>query len=242
MGNPISDLVGKKPKVPSLNLPDISKVQIDAAAGNAATLPESMQTGTTIDKYNLEQLAKAFEFLSPGSFSKVQSSINSQLNGELSPEDTQATIRSATAAGYGKGFNFGAGGIGRNFVLRDLGLSVENQRQRGLTNFMNLTKLAPARYDPTSMFLTSAQRLQAETQQAEERFNRDWLESQIKAAPSPLGQFIQNVVYAVAGTAGKYFGVANGGGRPAASSSAAGDTSNSGQSFYESGGGGDFFA
>lgn len=218
----LGPLVGHKPNVPDLTLPNISQTQLDTAKGNLSVLPSAQQLGTGVDQYNLQQLQKALEFLQPGGLAKYQANTNAELSGVLNPEDTQALIRGSTAAGYGKGFNFGAGGIGRNLVLRDLGLGVEQQRQRGMADFLNLGKIAPKPFDVTSMFFTPQQRFQNATAQAEESFNHDWLKAQIAAAPSPLGQFIQNVVYAVAGTAGRYFGVANGGGKPANSASAGG--------------------
>lgn len=226
--NILSDLTGTKPEVPKLTLPDISKTQIDTAEGNLAVLPLAQKLGSGVNAFNLAELAKALEFWSPGSLQKVQGTLAAQLSGELEVGDTQSIIRSATAAGYGKGFNFGAGGIGRNLVMRDLGIGVQQQKQRGFQNLLAFNQASPQPFNVTSMFFTPQQRLAASTYQAEQMFNRDWLEAQVNAAPSPLGQFIQNVVYAVAGTAGSYFGVANGGGAKSNAASAGGAGAGSG--------------
>lgn len=218
----LSDLTGTKPKVPGLDLPDISQTQLDTVAGNMGVLPSAQKLGSAVNTFNLAELAKALEFWSPGSLQKVQNTLSAQLSGQMEPGDTSALIRNATAAGYGKGFSFGSGSIGRNLVLRDLGIGVQQQKQRGLQNLLGVNAAGPKPFEVTSMFFTPQQRLSAAQYQAEQRFNRDWLESQIEAAPSPLGQFIQNVVYAVAGTVGSYFGVANGGGATSNAASAGG--------------------
>jgi hypothetical protein len=176
---------GRKPNIP--NLPDIdpTKVQGDTIAGNLRNLPEAQKLAAGVDAFNLGQLEKALEFWSPGSLSKLQKTIGSQLSGELDPQDTQALIRNATAVGYGKGFNFASGGIGRNLVLRDLGISGMDQRQRGLQNLMGVQAQTPQPFNVASMFYTPQQRLDFEFNDRQAQFQRNLLNEQVAAAPDP---------------------------------------------------------
>lgn len=176
---------GRKPNIPGLPNIDPAAIQQQTIAGNAAALPGAEALAGNANEFSLDQLAKALNFYSPGSFGKLSSTIASQLSGQLDPEDTQALIRSSTAAGYGKGFNFGQGGIGRNLVLRDLGLGVEQQRQRGMQNLLGLYAAGPKPMDPTSMFFTPGQRLNFAVEDRQAHFQRDLLAEQVAAAPDP---------------------------------------------------------
>src|SRR6185369_13399552 len=77
------------------------------------------------------------------------------------------------------------GSIGRNLVARDLGIGVEQQRQRGITNLMSLYSAGPKPFDPSSMFFTPQQRLNFAFEDRTQRYQRDLLASQIEAAPDP---------------------------------------------------------
>lgn len=179
---------GEKPSIPGLPQISPGAIQQMTAEENLAVLPTAKATGAGVDQYNLDQLAKALNFWSPGAFGRLQSTISSQLKGELAPEDTRALISSATAAGYGKGFGSSFGsrlGIGRNLVLRDLGIGVEQQKQRGLSNLMGLYGAGPRPFDVTSMFFTPAQRLNFAFLDRSARYERDLLAARVAAAPDP---------------------------------------------------------
>lgn len=184
----IGDLIGgfgEKPVIPGLPVINPDDIQLGTIAGNAGALSGAQKLAGNVDAFNFAQLAKALEFWSPGSLQKLQRTIGSQLSGELDPQDTQALIRNATAAGYGKGFNFGSGGIGRNLVLRDLGIGVGQQRQRGLQNLMGVYGIGPKPFDVTSMFFTPQQRLNFAMEDRAQRYQRDLLAAQVDAAPDP---------------------------------------------------------
>jgi hypothetical protein len=210
---------GTKPKVP--RLPEISPdlIQTQTETGNLGALPGAEKLGAGVDQYNLDQLAKALSFLSPGSLEKVRSTISDQLSGTLSPEDTSALIRNATAAGFSKGI--GGTGIGRNLVLRDLGLSVENQKQRGLTNLMGLYQAGPKPFDVTSMFFTPQQRLNFAFQDRSMRFERDLLAAQVKAAPDPATAALGREIDRFFNTVASFGMMAAGGGMGGAGGAAA---------------------
>lgn len=176
---------GKKPQIPKLPAINPDTIQSQTVAGNQAALPGANALASGVNSFNLDELAKALNFWSPGSFDKISGTIANQLSGTLDPQDTQALIRSSTAAGYGKGFGFGSGSIGRNLVLRDLGIGVEQQKQRGLTNLMNLYAAGPKPFDPTTMFFTPQQRLNFAVEDRTARYQRDLLANQIAAAPDP---------------------------------------------------------
>lgn len=208
---PLGFFFGDRPDVPELGYVDPNAVQSQTIAGNLAALPGAQNLASKVNLFNQAELLKALEFALPGGLGKAQDNVSAQLSGILDPEDTQSVIRSATAAGYGKGFNFGAGGIGRNLVLRDLGLSVQGQKQQGLQNFFGLAKATQApQFDVSSMFFTPAQRLASAMTQNENRFNRDWLKAQIDASPHPAGAFtmqlLMETVKALASSAGSMAG------------------------------------
>lgn len=202
---------GSKPKVPTLPNVDPNKVQSETIASNLGASGAAQELASIFNKFGQDEILKALEFALPGGLAQIQSNIKSQLTGELAPQDTQALIRNATAAGYGKGFNFGTGGIGRNLVLRDLGIASQQQKQQGFQNFLGLASATKApQFDYTSMFYTPAQRLSFAQQQADNKFNVDWLQSQLDAAPDPAGAFtmelLKEAIVAFAGKAGSAAG------------------------------------
>lgn len=219
--DPVGDLFGRKPKVPKLPAVDIDKVQRDTVAGNAAVLPGAQAIASSINTFNydqaLAQTRKALNFALPGAFEKVQDITNSQLAGELSSDETMQLQRQAASSAFGGGTGASLGfrgGIGSNAFFRNFGISSMQRTQQGIGNFERLAAMSPKTtlFDLSQMFLNTEQRFSMTESERNAQYNRAWLESQIKAAPHPIGQFVQNVVYAVAGTAGRYFGVSGGGG------------------------------
>jgi hypothetical protein len=198
---------GGKPEVPEFTQVNPNTIQEQTISGNLAALPGATKLASQVNQFNLDQILKALEFAAPGALGKAQTNVSNQLSGVLDPADTQSVIRNATAAGYGKGFGFGVGSIGRNLVARDLGLSVQGVKQQGLQNFFSLAKATSApQFDIGSMFFTPSQRLATAIQQNENKFNRDWLQAQIDASPNPAGawvmEFTMEVVKALASSAG----------------------------------------
>lgn len=237
MGNFIESilepLTGRKPNVPDLPAIDPNRVQAEAIAANQQALPAAQQLGTGINEFNtaqrLAQLTKMLNFAGgPGALSSIQQNIGSRVRGEI-PTDVAQAIRRNSAAGALQGGFGGGSPLGRNLTARDFGLTSLNIAQQGMADALNFAGMADTpNFDVTSMFMSPQQRMAVALNERDVQFNRSWLEEQIEAAPSPLGQFIQNVVYAVAGTAGRYVGVAGGGGGGGAASSSAGGTAGSG--------------
>lgn len=189
---------GKRPVVPSLGKVDVSSIPKKTVEDNLAALPGALDFASLVNTFSQEQLAKALEFSLPGGLATAQKNIAAQLSGELAPEDTRALVSSATAAGFGRGFGPSMGarfGIGRNLVLRDLGLGVQEQKQRGLGNFLGLAQQtrAPQFNDFSSMFLTASQRLTHEQNVVEQQFNQAWLAEKEATGPSPIGKVYQSL-------------------------------------------------
>jgi hypothetical protein len=201
-------LFGEKPKVPTFTPIDPTAEQANAVAGNQQNLPGAENLASGVNQFNIDQLAKALQFSLPGGLQQSQANILSQLKGEIGPEASAAISSSSVAKGFGMGVG-GKSGLGRNLVARDLGIASRGIQQQGFQNFLSLAGATrPAMMDPTSMFLTPQQRVSTAIQQNEQLFNRNWLASQIDAAPSPAGAFTQQLVMQLAGTAGKAIGAA----------------------------------
>lgn len=205
---------GRKPKIPQLPSISIDSVQRETISGNTAALPQAQQLATQADSISQDQFRRALEFALPGSFSQVQGNIGAQLRGELPPDIAQSIIRSATAAGYARGFG-PRSGLGSNLVARNLGLTSLQQQQTGLQNLMGLAGMLP-RFDATSMFFTPQQRLGFEINERDTRFEHSLLKSRIKAMPDPfkaaLTQAIINDEQALLEMAGSVVGMAAGAG------------------------------
>jgi hypothetical protein len=212
------DAFGRKPNVPDLPKIDPSQVQQQTVAGNQSALPSLQKLGSGVNTFNLNEtmsmFRKAADFLSPGSFEKVQNIIGGQLRGEVN-QDVQDQI---TRMGAARGFASGTAGSGfsRFATLRDLGLTSYQTQQQGMANLQSLMPKAP-QFDITSMFFSPQQRLQFEYQQNLDQFNRNFMQSKIDAAPDPTAaaftqafiedeRQIMELVGSVAGMAGKAAG------------------------------------
>lgn len=206
---------GDKVVIPPLPKLDIGEIQQETTAGNIAALPGAEQLGAGVDQYNFDQLRKALEFWSPGSLAQVNKNIGEQLRGEF---DATGAIRSATAAGYGKGFgpSFGSRyGIGTNLTLKTLGLESMATQQRGLSNLLALKQAGPPAFDISSQFASFGQAAAFKFQDREARFNRDLLAAQVAAMPNPadvaLAEGFDNFFAFWAGVGGAALGGAGGG-------------------------------
>lgn len=187
---------GKKPKIPQLPKLSPDAIQSEAISGNIGSLPEAQRLATGVDQFKAEQLRKALEFALPGGLAQAQQNISAELRGELPPDVAQSIIRSATAAGYARGFG-PRSGIGGNLVARDLGLTSLKLQQQGLSSFAGLASFStPQTFDITSMFFTPHQRLGFSTEERNLQYQRDLLKARVKAQPEPwkaaLTQAIMN--------------------------------------------------
>lgn len=174
----LSDLFGKRPKVPTLA--SLEEAQGKAVKQNVASFADIAKLATQVDSFNQQQLEDLADRTLPGGRQKIQDIITSRLAGEI-PEDVARQIRQfgaerGVAGGYG-GTQFGT-----NLTARDLGLTSLQVVDSGLSAAERwlASSRAPS-FDITSMFITPAQKYQDQVNQ----FNRNFLENKIKASPDP---------------------------------------------------------
>lgn len=184
----LTDVFGSRPSVPSYQPVDASQEQLNAIEGNLAALPGASELARQTNTFNQAELDRLYEMALPG-YGSIRDSLGanyaSLARGEI-PQDVQDAIgRSGAARALGGGF--GGTGMARNLIARDLGLTsldlmgyATNATQRWLA-----TAAAP-RFDVSSMFFSPAQRLGHAVNERNFKFQRDWLNAQIDAAPDPV--------------------------------------------------------
>ena len=174
---------GTKPSVPPFRKVDAGTEQREAVKANLAIMPDA----TKLVEQSQDSLQKVMEQAIPGYGQMVANSakaIKSQLAGEMDVGTKKMLIDQAAAQAGDLGLAGTA--FHRGLELRDLGLSSMEQTQRGLTNAMNFFNSVPTTdVSVSSMFLTPAQRLMHETGERDTEWSRNWLSSQIAAAPDP---------------------------------------------------------
>lgn len=174
---------GTKPDVPKVTRINPDTIQQQTVAGNQAILPQAQALAAQVNKGNAAQLRAVLN--QGGQLDLAESVIGSQLRGEL-PKDVQQALQDSVAAqslrlGLG-GTQFQAGLGGLRGVLSSLQL-----QQQGLQNFQSLAQLTtPQLIGPQAMFYTNEQRYRIQNEQNANLFNRNWLQSQVNAAPSPF--------------------------------------------------------
>lgn len=205
---------GKKPKIPAPPTLDPDAIQMDTLRGNLRALPEIQNLTSKVNTFNIQELERALELALPGGLSKVKTNILNQLEGKMDTADTQAVIRNAAAAGFGSGIQGGgAGSIGRNLQWRDLGRGVQETKERGLTNFMNFQSANRAvLFNPASMFLTPAQRLEAQAINNRSIYDAALAQAGIDAQPSQGQAALSGALGSLSSMAGMYSGMSFGGG------------------------------
>ena len=175
---------GKEPRVPELPTIDPTLIQQQTVAGNLSTLPEAMKLGSAVNMFNQEQLMKLQEMALPGGPGQITNTINSWLRGEIPQDVAQATTRAAAGKAIAGGF--AGSGVHGNLQLRDLGLQSLQLMQTGITAAERwLTQSTAPQFNVTSMFFSPQQRLGFAQQDRAERFQRDLMAAQVKAAPDP---------------------------------------------------------
>lgn len=221
---------GKKPVVPDLKPISPDATQKATVAGNAANFADIAKLATSVNSFNQDQLNALIDRVLPGAREQIQSTLSSQLRGEI-PKDVQNAIYRGVAERTAGGNAFGGGGFTRNVTARDLGLTSLDITNRALSSAESwLSKATAPTFDVTSMFFTPQQRLAFETQQQGVQYQRDLMAAGVKAAPDPataaLGQEIDrffntaaSVGMMAAGGAMGGGGLGAGGGIPAANQS-----------------------
>jgi len=225
----LSDIFGKKPKVPEFQRTSLPEQQGKAINANLAALPGAEDLVGKANVFTRQQIQDMLRATIPNydAITKTATgNIQSMLKGEL-PQDVQGQIsRNAAAKALGGGYA-GSGSHG-NLVARDLGLTSLDLTQQGLSSAESWFKMSDQMFSPgmlnvSSMFITPQQQFESEFQQNTLQFQRDWMSNQIKAMPDPVLSGINDQVYgllqSVAGSFGGMGGVGGGGGGASSASS-----------------------
>jgi hypothetical protein len=201
------ELVGSKPKVPTLPTVDLGEQQRKAIAENIAAAPEAAK----LARFSEDQIRQMMEREFPGFGAigeQIGKNILSETKGELPTDVADAVKRSGAGAAVTGGF--AGSGMARNLVARDLGLTSLDLTQRGLSSAESWIRQTEQLYSPTEaifsgMFVTPQQQYGAAVEERNMQFQRNWLENQIAAMPAPwaedLKQFVYRAMSAYSGTA-----------------------------------------
>lgn len=170
-----SDFYGSKPIVP-----DVAEAQQKTIRANLAAITPSKQVARGVNVFQQGELQRMLKNI-PGYqdlYDQTRQLISSQLRGEL-PSDVQDLIKRSTAEKAVAG-GYAGSQFGRNLTARDLGLTSLQLTQQGLDSASrwmasSIATQMPERFDVSSMFVP-----------VEMQFGRDWLQSQIEAAPDPV--------------------------------------------------------
>lgn len=199
MASFLENVFGSRPSVPAYEAVSAEQEQLNAIQGNLAALPGASDLASRVNTFNQAELDRLYEMALPG-YDSIRDSLGanyaSLARGEI-PQDVQDAIgRSGAARALGGGY--GGTGMGRNLIARDLGLTsldlmgyATNATQRWLS-----TAAAP-RFDVSSMFFSPAQRLGHAVNERNFKFQRDWLNAQIEAAPDPVTVGLWNTGWSV---------------------------------------------
>lgn len=205
---------GKKPKVPDLPPVDVNATQAQTVAGNATNFADIAKLATSVNTFNQDQLNALIDRVLPGARAQIESTLGSQLRGEI-PQDVQNAIYRGVAQRTAGGNAFGGGGFTRNVTARDLGLTSLDITNKALSSAESwLSKATAPTFDVTSMFFTPQQRLAQANLQQERQFNRNVMAAGVAAAPDPgmaaLAQGIDSDLARVENAALSYGGLAAG--------------------------------
>ncbi len=161
-------------KVPFPTLIDAGKAQQSALGFNGGALSKDFELANQVNNFQLGQALRGYNRVQPF-FSQLQNQLGSNAlsmaRGEL-PADVVSSIgRAASSRGFASGFGMGANGAGGGTTLgslnlRNLGLQSLQVSQQGNQLGMQLNSqagaLAPALFDPSSMFVSPAMALGAQ--------------------------------------------------------------------------------
>jgi len=187
----------KTPEIPAFRKIDAAQTQLDTIEGNLAALPRAGELAAQANKLSQDQLDDALRQAIPD-IDKIKTrasgNIASLLAGEV-PDDVQSQIQN-NAAAKALGGGFAGGGMHRNLVARDIGLTSLDLMNRGQSSAdrwlrtSRATTMAP-QMSVTSMFFTPSQRLAHETGERDREFSRNLLKSEIDALPTGMASVFQ---------------------------------------------------
>lgn len=219
--NSLFALLEKKPEVPKFKKTDTTKEQAAATAGNLQNFDAISTLAGKTNTFNQDQLNKMLESALPG-YRSLQSSIGSKISDELSgkvPQDVIDLIKRNSAEKSVSGGFSGGGMVKDNLTARDLGRTSLDLVDKGIdagTRWIQSAKSGTANsFDPSSMFVSPAQRIGVTMSNNENAFNRNWLSNQVDAAYDPMtiiGKGADSLVEGIKGAAASAAGSSAGGG------------------------------
>jgi hypothetical protein len=188
----LASIFGKTPSVPTYTPVDLGQSQAKSIASNTAALPGIESLVSSSNAFNQDQISKMLEKFAPGfgaASKQIGANANSELQGDI-PTDVSDAIQKSSAAQALTG-GFGGSGLSGNLLAKDLGLTSLDLMGIGTSTEESWTSMvdkmfAPGNMDVSSMFISPQQQFQADTTNNENKFNADWLKSQVEAQPSPV--------------------------------------------------------
>lgn len=182
----------KAPPAPKVNAGEEAG---KAIAANIENLPQAQTLAEQVNKFTQSQLMDALKEFSPYAQETAQAqskNILEQAQGKI-PKDVADQIYRSTAA---RSIAGGTGGsqFAGNLTARDLGLtSLQLMNQSIASNNAYLSgirqNLMTPQFDVSSMFLSPSQQISVQQWNETNRFNRDYLASQLRASQSAATAF-----------------------------------------------------
>lgn len=203
----------KAPAAPKVNAGEEAG---KAIAANIENLPQAQTLAEKVNAFNQEQLMGTLKQFAPYAqeTAKAQSkSILEQAQGKI-PKDVADQIYRSTAA---RSLTGGTGGsqFAGNLTARDLGLTSLQLMNQSIANSnvylsgVRQNLMAP-NFDVASMFISPSQQISVQQWNETNRFNRDYLASQLRASQSAATAFGNSMQQMGTGLTGASMGALGG--------------------------------
>lgn len=172
-----SKIFGTKPTVPTL-----AQAGQQSLTDIQAILPGAESLASQVNQFSQAQKNAMMSFVTPDwqkNLGLAGADISKMLQGELPTSDiAQSQLKSVSSA---IGGGYGDSPAMRNLVARDLGITQQQEIEKGLAAndrwLKTAENLTAPQFDFTKMFPTT-----------QEEFSRDWQQSLISAAPDPTAR------------------------------------------------------
>jgi len=211
----LSSIFGKKPKVPAFTPVDLDKEQLAQIEANRRVVGPAGDLSKAAQAADQEALMQGLRTAMPNYDELLKSEYDitkSMLSGTLT-DDAKRRMRDRRAAlGLATG-QMDSQGTQYSYA-RDLGLAEMDLQRQGMAYADNRirrqSQFVAAPMSVQSMFFTPQQRIAQKMSERDSKFNRDYAQAKIDAAPSPVasGLFNAGMTLATAGMMGGMGGAA----------------------------------